>query len=117
MNDKTVSTPTTTKKQPEPKVENTKKDSWKRNTAKGVISWHIKSIPGCDLTPKALKLLQDHGETNITHRVHDESSAQEAISMGHNYSPAIYKNGIIFGSLGELESYYKRNFFSTVRDL
>jgi hypothetical protein len=86
-----------------------KKDSTKRNV------WRVFSVPNCDKTPLALKILKDHGE-QVMHEQYNESTAQTALGRGLNYSPCIYLNERVMGSLGELESYYNKNFFSTIAE-
>jgi len=88
--------------------------SWLKDNSKKIV-WSIVSIPNCDWTQKALELLREHGEEHIHHQTHSESTAQEAITKGINYSPCIYQNGKLIGSYKELESYYSRNYFSTMR--
>ena len=97
------------------KVEPKRPNFWKRNSVRP-IRWQVYSITNCDLTPVALALLKEHEEPHVGHSIHSEYSAQEAITKGHNYSPLIYKDGVLFGSLGDLENYYKRNFFSSMQE-
>lgn len=85
---------------------------WLKDTHKEK-RWMVLSVPNCDLTPIALKILQDHGE-RVAHQQYSPDSAQAALIRGYNYSPAIFMDGQLLGSLGDLESYYKRNFFSSV---
>jgi hypothetical protein len=75
--------------------------------------WVVLSVPNCDLTPKALDILREHGET-FSHQVYSVGSAQDALTRGHNFSPCIYADNKLIGSLGDLESYFKRNFFSSI---
>ena len=75
--------------------------------------WTVFSVPNCDLTPKALEILKEHGEV-FSHQVYSVGSAQDALTRGHNFSPCIYADGKLIGSLGDLESYFKRNFFSSI---
>ncbi len=89
--------------------------SWLKDNSKKVV-WSMVSIPNCDWSQKALQLLREHGEEHIHHQTHSESTAQEAISKGLNYSPCIYMNGKLLGSYKELESYYSRNYFSMIRE-
>tara|TARA_Y100000389_G_scaffold60372_1_gene56551 strand:- start:12902 stop:13288 length:387 start_codon:yes stop_codon:yes gene_type:complete len=89
--------------------------SWLKDNSKKVV-WSMVSIPNCDWSQKALQLLRKHGEEHIHHQTHSESTAQEAISKGLNYSPCIYMNGKLLGSYKELESYYSRNYFSMIRE-
>lgn len=111
---KPVNKPTPVKKEeviPSPP----KPASWLKDNSKKVV-WSMVSIPNCDWSQKALDLLREHGEQHIHHQTHSESSAQEAIGKGLNYSPCIYKNGKLLGSYKELESYYSRNYFSTMKE-
>ena len=89
--------------------------SWLKDNSKKVV-WSMVSIPNCDWSQKALQLLKEHGEEHIHHQTHSESTAQEAISKGLNYSPCIYMNGKLLGSYKELEGYYSRNYFSMIRE-
>lgn len=75
--------------------------------------WTVMSVPNCDLTPIALQILQEH-EERVVHQVYSPDSAQAALIRGYNFSPAIFIDGNLLGSLGDLENYYKRNFFSSV---
>jgi len=89
--------------------------SWLKDNSKKIV-WSMVSVPNCDWSQKALELLRKHGEQHIHHQTHSESSAQEAIGKGLNYSPCIYQNGKLLGSYKELESYYSRNYFSTMKE-
>ena len=75
--------------------------------------WLIFSVPNCDLTPKALEILRAHNE-HFSHQVYSVGSAQDALTKGHNFSPCIYADGKLIGSLGDLEVYFKKNFFSSI---
>jgi glutaredoxin-related protein len=115
-NTKPVVSTATTKAKPAPKkVEAPKKEKpkhWLKDDH-NKKKWVVFSVPHCDLTPKALQILRDHGEV-VNHQVYSQGSAQAALSKGHNFSPCIYANGQLIGSLGDLETYYKRNFFSSI---
>lgn len=126
MTEKTITTPKTTNKpNPVKKATPLKKEetipsppkpaSWLKDNSKKIV-WSIVSIPNCDWSQKAVELLREKGEEHIHHQTHSESSAQEAIAKGLNYSPCIYQNGKLLGSYKELESYYSRNYFSTMRE-
>ena len=104
---KTVKAPP---KPEEPKFEKPK--YWARDTYRPK-RWSVYGVPNCDLTPIALALLKEHGEM-VSYQVFSEGSAQDAISRGHNFSPLIYADGKLIGSLGDLELYYKRNFFNSI---
>lgn len=92
-----------------------KKKQWKRDQVKA-NRWIVYHIANCDLAPEALKLLQEHEEPHVHYIQHSEYSAQEAITKGYNYSPCIFLNGKLFGSLSELKSYYNRNYFSSIQE-
>lgn len=94
----------------EPKFERPK--HWSKDTYRPK-RWSVYAVPNCDLAPKALELLKSHGE-NVSYQVFSEGSAQDALTRGHNFSPLIYSDGKLIGSLGELELYFKRNFFNSI---
>jgi glutaredoxin len=108
---KKVTTPIKVKTEP-PRYE---KEFWKKDKVKN-NHWTIYYINKCNLAPKAYAILQNQGEKNIQYIMHSEYSAQEAITKGYNFSPAIYLNGKFMGSLSELESYYNRNYFSSIQE-
>lgn len=90
------------------------KEHWLKDNVKS-NTWIVYYVPECTYTPKVVNLFKEHKEDNVQFIVYSELSAQEAINKGRNFSPCIFQNGKLFGSLGDLENYYKRNFFSTMR--
>lgn len=82
------------------------------NSGRGVWThWELYTQENCYWTEQALELLKKHGEKSVVVRPVDRNFYQQHASKGRNYTPLIFKNGSVFGSYGELESYYKKTFY------
>lgn len=90
------------------------KQHWLKDSVRN-NNWVIYCVPECTYTPEVARLLKEHGETKVQFITYSELSAQDAINKGRNYSPCIFINSKLLGSLGDLENYYKRNFFSNMQ--
>ena len=93
----------------------TTKPHWKKDGSKS-IRWVVYHVPGCTYIEKVRKLFTDHGEEGVQITTFSEGAAQTALTHGHNFSPAIFINGKLLGSVGDLENYYRRNYFSNIRE-
>jgi glutaredoxin len=90
------------------------KQHWLKDSVRN-NNWVIYCVPECTYTPEVARLLKEHGENNVQFITYSELTAQDAINKGRNYSPCIFLNSKLLGSLGDLEHYYKRNFFSNMQ--
>jgi|DEB0MinimDraft_6_1074348.scaffolds.fasta_scaffold11341_2 glutaredoxin len=91
------------------------KEFWARDKSK-TIRWQVLHVPGCTFVEEAVNLLKEHGEPSVQVTTFSEGSAQQAITTGYNYSPAIFMNGKLLGSVGDLENYYRRNYFASIKE-
>lgn len=91
------------------------KEFWLKDNTKN-HRWTVLHVPNCTYYEDAVNLLKERGEKFIQVTTYSEGNAQQAIAQGHNYSPAIFLDGKLIGSISELESYFRRNYFSTIQE-
>ncbi len=102
------------KKEETTPVENTVDPRTLRDTTKN-YKWEVLGHTKCPYTKLAIDLLKTHGE-NIEEKsiqyIDTPNTAWKArlFELGASYTPVIFRDGRLFGSLGELESYYRRTF-------
>ena len=83
-----------------------------RDTTKN-YTWEILGRTDCSYTKEAVKLLEAHGENlkKIEYiDIPNTAWKERLFTLGASYVPAIFRDGHLIGSLGELEMYYKRTF-------
>lgn len=78
--------------------------------------WEMLGQTQCVYTQGAIRLLKYHGESfdeekDIKYIDTPNTAWKEKLfSFGASYTPLIFRDGKVFGSYGELETYYKRTF-------
>ena len=97
---------------PKPEVKETVNPKTLKDTMHN-YSWEVLGHSKCAYTKVAIAMLEAHGETIKAIQYIDTPDTawkERLFSLGATYTPAIFRNSKLFGSLGELEIYYKRNF-------
>ena len=88
------------------------KNDWELRDKNSNWQWTIFVRDDCEYSQKAIQILREHEPAqNIAIKKLNNIQTQDYISRGWNFTPLIFRNGNMFGSLPELENYYKRNFY------